>query len=96
MRVIGDLRSVISSLQPKLSASICTVCALSERAKGAEKAWHGETVVQKGAFGEAVFSLPPQGLLWKRLKILEFPENKYVAVHFRVLDDHFSARCSAP
>ena len=31
----------------------------SERAKGAEKASCGETVVQKGGFGESVSSLPP-------------------------------------
>ena len=31
----------------------------SERAKGAEKASCGETVVQKGVFGESVSSLPP-------------------------------------
>ena len=29
------------------------------RAKGAEKALCGETVVQKGVFGESVSSLPP-------------------------------------
>ena len=32
---------------------------LSERTKGAEKASCGETVVQKGVFGESVSSLPP-------------------------------------
>ena len=31
------------------------------RAKGAAKASCGETVVQKGVFGESVSSLPPQG-----------------------------------
>ena len=31
----------------------------SERAKGAEKASCGETVVLKGVFGEPVSSLPP-------------------------------------
>ena len=31
----------------------------SEHAKGAEKAACGETVVQKGGFGESVSSLPP-------------------------------------
>ena len=31
----------------------------SECAKGAEKALCGETVVQKGALGESVSSLPP-------------------------------------
>ena len=33
----------------------------SERAKGAEKGLLGETVVQKGVFGESVSSLPPEG-----------------------------------
>ena len=32
---------------------------ISERAKGAAKASCGETVVQKGVFGESVSSLPP-------------------------------------
>ena len=34
---------------------------LSERAKGAEKASRGETVVQKGVFGESVSSLNLKG-----------------------------------
>ena len=33
----------------------------ARRAKGAAKASCGETVVQKGVFGESVSSLPPQG-----------------------------------
>ena len=40
----------------------------SECAKGAAKASCGETVVQKGFFGESVSSLPPQGLFLKYLK----------------------------
>ena len=32
-------------------------------AKGAAKAFCGETVVQKGVFGESVSSLPPQGFM---------------------------------
>ena len=37
-----------------------TLCPInSECAKGAEKASCGEMVVQKGAFGESVSSLPP-------------------------------------
>ena len=35
-----------------------TTLQVSERAKGAEKASCGETVVQKGVFGESVSSLP--------------------------------------
>ena len=39
-------------------------------AKGAEKVSCGETVVQKGGFGESVSSLPPWGLLLKHPKSL--------------------------
>ena len=35
---------------------------------GAATASCGETVVQKGVFGESVSSLPPEGLLLKHLK----------------------------
>ena len=34
----------------------------------------GETVVQKGAFGESVFFSAPEGMLLKHLKTLEFVE----------------------
>ena len=46
--------------------NVCWVLFRSlERAKGAEKASCGETVVQKGLFGQSVFSLPLYGLLLK-------------------------------
>ena len=40
---------------------LCTVpsCESSERAKGAAKASCGETVVQKGVFGESFLLFPP-------------------------------------
>ena len=41
-----------------------------ECVKGAEKASCGETVVQKGVFGESVSCLPPCSLLSKRPKNL--------------------------
>ena len=48
----------------------CVFC--SERAKGAAKASCGETVVQKGVFGESVSSLPPFKVcsLFKHMKTL--------------------------
>ena len=45
-------------------------------AKGAEKAWCGETVVQKSIFEESVSSLPPLGLILKHLKTLRGAEKK--------------------
>ena len=54
-------------------------------AKGAAKASCGETVVQKGVFGESVSSLPPQGLLLKHLKD---PENLKGAEKKRTLPKH--------
>ena len=57
----------------------------SGRAKGAAKGSCGETVVQKGVFGESVSSLPPYGLLLKQLK---GPENLKGAEKKRTLQKH--------
>ena len=58
---------------------------LSGRAKGAAKGSCGETVVQKGVFGESVSSLPPEGLLLKHLK---GPENHKGAEKKRTPQKH--------
>ena len=58
---------------------------LSERAKGAAKAPCGETVIQKGVFGESVSSLPAEGLPLKHLK---GPENLKEAEKKRTLQKH--------
>ena len=55
---------------------------LRARAKGAEKASCGETVIQEGVFGESVSFLPPEGLLLNHLK---GPENLKVAEKKRTL-----------
>ena len=58
---------------------------MSGRAKGAAKGSCGETVVQKGVFGESVSSLPPYGFL---LKYLKGPENLTRAEKKRTLQKH--------
>ena len=62
----------------------------SARAKRAEKASCGETVVQKGIFGESVSSLPPSGLLLKHLKALRGQRRNGLSKN-TLLDDCFSA-----
>ena len=65
-----------------------------ERAKGAEKASCGEMVVQKACFRQSVFFSAESAPLRFALEISENLgiNGENVAVHFRVLDDRFSAR----
>ena len=58
---------------------------------GAEKASCGETVVQKGVFGESVSSLRPQGLLVKHLKTSRAQRRNGLSKN-TLLDNRFSAR----
>ena len=62
-------------------AYLSSLRSVSERAKRAEKASCGETVVQKGVFGESVSSLPPLRLA------LKTPENPQDAEE-RTLQKH--------
>ena len=76
--------------EAKIGLLVSKTESVSERTKGAEKASCGETVVQKGTFGESVFFSAPSRFPLKTLENLRmYREN--VAVHFRVLDDRFSA-----
>ena len=47
-----------SPVAPQKVSSVASDTKLSERDKGAARASCGETVVQKGVFGESVSSLP--------------------------------------
>ena len=61
---------------PNNSSVLCVFPPFfSERAKGAEKASCGETVVQTGVSGESVFFSAPLRLLLKYVQTLELIEN---------------------
>ena len=76
LRYFSALSSFVpqkSEPHPKFSKS---TAILSERAKGAAKASCGETVVQKGVFGESVSSLPPLRFALKAHENLKGAERK--------------------
>ena len=64
---------------------------LSERAKGAEKASCGKTVVQKGVFGESVSSLPSKGFQVFEEQTLRGQRRNGLSTN-TLLDNRFSAR----
>ena len=68
---------------------------LSECAKRAEKGVILETVVQKGILGESVFLCAQFRIALRTSGIFRI-DRENLAVHFRVLDDHFCAQRLLP
>ena len=80
-----------NQISMKLASEAFQIYQKKKRAKGAAKASCGETVVQKGVFGESVSSLPPLRFALKTHKNLKGQRGNGPSKN-TLLDDRFSAR----